>query len=360
MAVKIGGADGGNKFVKKNQYKLKDGDSTFRILPSLGFKGKEPNGRWAEFYRIHFGFRNSKGEMRVFQSPLVKNYKTKMIEAPDAALERIEKLKAELEKAKASGNQAATEKLMELVGSKKAKYNLDSNWHMNVVDEQGNIGILKIRHKAKLALDAVIKTLRSKGIEPLGADSGRFFVFNRTGTGLETTFTVTVKTRTVKVDGYGELQQDVVHALTEDVLNRLETEAGELDNLYKKLSSDEVARIVATSDLMSGKSPAIDELFDTRNNNSKAPEPQLSSAEEPGDEDDGPAQTQTQATTQTTTAAQPTPAPTQTTQAAPSAASVTVGTPAPTTQTLAPPATKTTAQAVNEQTDEAFLKSLGL
>lgn len=370
MAVKVGGADGGNKYVKKNNYKLKDGDSTFRILPSLGFKGKEPNGRWAEFYRIHFGYRNSKGEMRVFQSSLVKNYKTKMIESPDAALERIEKLKAELEKAKAAGNQAVTDKLMELVGSKKAKYNLDSNWHMNIVDEQGNIGILKIRHKAKLALDAVVKTLRAKGIEPLGAETGRFFIFNRTGTGLETTFTVTIKTRTLKVDGVGEVQQDIVHVLTDDILNRLETEAGELENLYKKLTSEEVARLVKESDLMTGKSPVVDELFDTRKADSKTPEPQITE-EEPGDEEDGPAQAATPAAQASqpsapvaapSSAGAPLGAPLVAATTTPTAALV-AGTPAAApAQTLAPApsAPKTTAQVVNDQTDEAFLKSLGL
>lgn len=360
MAVKVGGADGGNRYAKKNTFKLKDGSATYRILPSLGFKGKEPNGHWAEFYRVHFGYRNSKGEMRVFQSPLVKNYKTKMVEAPDAALERIEMLKSELEKAKAAGNTTVVDKLNELVGPNKARYNMDSNWHMNVVDEQGNIGILRIRHKAKLALDAVIKALRDKGIEPLGADSGRFFTFNRTGKGLDTTFTVTVKTRTLTVEGVGEVQQDIVHALTDDILNRLETEAGELGSLYAKLTSEEVARIVKESDLMSGKSPAVDELFDTRNPASTASTSQIVE-EDP--EDEAPAQAAVAAQVVTQVAAQgnvqaATPvAPPQTVVGTGNTTTVTLKTTVP-AQSSAP--AKTTAQVVNEQTDEAFLKSLGL
>ena len=105
--------------------------------------------------------------MRVFQSPLVKNRKTKMVEVADKALERIEKLKAELEKAKEAKNGELVERLMKLVGGQKAIYNMDSHHYVNAIDTQGNIGILKIRHRAKQALDATIKKLRDSGVDPL-------------------------------------------------------------------------------------------------------------------------------------------------------------------------------------------------
>lgn len=263
MSVKIGGAEGGN-FTKKKQWKIKDGDNTYRILPSLGFNGKEPDGKWAKFYNVHFGYKNSAGKLRVFQSPLVKNRDTKMIEKPDAALERIEKLKAELEKAKESKNKAMYDKLLPLVGGNKPLYNMDNNHHVNAINEQGEIGVLRIRHTAKKALDAVITALRAKGIEPLGVEQGRFFVINRVGMGRDTTFTVTVKTRTLKIDGVGEVNQDIVHVLTPEIIARLETEAGDLDNLYRRLSSEEVARLVKESELLTGKSPVVDELFDKK------------------------------------------------------------------------------------------------
>lgn len=344
MAVEIGGAEGGS-YTKKKQFKIKDGDNVYRILPSLGFGGKKPNGRWTEFYNIHFGYKNSAGKMRVFQSPLVKNRDTKMIEKPDAALERIEKLKSELEKAKAAKNKALVDRLAPLISGQKPMYNMDNNHHCNAINENGEIGILKLRHKAKLALDAVIKQLRAKGIEPLGGDSGRFFVINRTGTGLETTFTVTVKKRTVTIEGQ-EFEQDIVHKLTPEIIARLESEAGELDNLYQRPTSEEVARIVSTSDLLTGKSPAVDEILDRSNDTAEEGEEEPTATTSTAS---APAATVTPAPAPATSAptqslSQPAPAPTPTATAA--------------VQVQATPAPQPT-QDVSALSDEEFLKSIG-
>lgn len=354
MAAKLGKANFGGNYVKRKFFKLKDGEASYRILPSIGFNGKEPDGKWSVFHKVHYGYKNTKGQMRVFLSPEVKNRKTKMIEVPDAALERIQKLKAELEKAKAAGNKALVEKLMELVGSMDAKYNLDNNHYLNVIDEQGNIGILKLRHRAKLALDATIKGLRDANIEPLDVETGRFFTFRRTGTGLDTSFQVTVKKKRFKVEGVGEVEQDLVHVITDDILQRLEKEAADLDKIYKSLSAEDVARIVASSDINTGMSPVIDELFD----DAKAAASEPAIVDEDEYEDDASAAQAAPAVTPN-----PTPAPAQTAPAAAPAQAATV------TTTVAAPATtavktatapKTTAQAVTDQSDEEFLKSLGL
>src|ERR1700676_1574495 len=83
---------GGNK---RTCFKLKDGDSTYRVLPPMGECAEE--GIWSKFQSVHYGYKNSKGESRAFQSPLVRNGKTKMVEVPDAALERIQQLTAKLD-----------------------------------------------------------------------------------------------------------------------------------------------------------------------------------------------------------------------------------------------------------------------
>lgn len=363
MAVKIGKNKFGGDFVKRKYWKLKDGESVYRILPSLGFNGKDADGKWSHFYNVHYGYKNSKGEMRVFQSSLVKNRKTKMVEVGDAALERIEKLKAELEKAKTAGNKPLVDKLMDLVGSQKAQYNLDNNHYVNAMDTQGNIGILKLRHRAKLALDATIKALRDSGIEPLDAETGRFFVFRRSGMGLDTSFQVTVLKKKFRVEGVGEVEQDVVHVLTDDILVRLEKEAAELDNLYKRPTAEEVKRIVDESDLMTGKSRAVDEILDaTRNPNTN------DDGHDDDDQGDDAPSTQSAAP-----AATPAAAPTTQAAAAPvtqAAASTPAAVPAaqaaPTTQTqslstpTSSPASQTTARQVSAMSDEEFLKSLGM
>lgn len=332
---------------KRNWFKIKDGDNVFRILPPLG--DLQEDGRWSVYHKVHYGYRNSKNEMRTFLSPELKNRKTKMIEVPDAALNRINQLKAALDEAKKAKDESKTAKLLELVGGTKSRYNLDNNHYLNVVDLQGNIGILKIRHKCKLALDATIKKLRDSGVEPLDPDSGRFFVFSRSGMGTETVYQVSVYKKTLQVAGVGEVQQDLVHTITEDIAKRclIENkdgsftykEAARLDTLFRSLSSEEVERIVKEGE------KAVDEIFDSN----------TASVNYTNDHDDSGAEEDeepTQAVTQDTSS-----------QVAPVVApNVTTSVQAVVAPVQAAPvvAPKSTAQAVAEQSDEDFLKSLGL
>lgn len=336
--MKIGKAKFG--FAQKKYFKLKDGESTFRILPPLGELADD--GKWSVFYKVHYGYKNTQGKLRVFQSSLVVNRKNKMVEVPDAADQRIKDLKAKLEEAKAAGNKAIVEKLGKLVSGQKPMYNVDSNHYMNVIDTQGNIGILKLRHRAKTALDVQIKKLREKGVDPLSVDNGRFFVFTRSGTGLDTSFQVEIQQQKLTIEGVGEVNRDVIHKLNDELISRLGDEAGELGKLFRALTSDEIERIVKTSDLMTGQSSAIDELFDARGDASTTDE---------GEDEDG--QEQAEPVQQTQTASAPVAA-----APAPKASPA----PAPKVETKVAPPTPvaTTAETVTEMSDADFLKSLNL
>ncbi len=164
-----------SKFKKKNHYKLSDGDFVFRIVRPMEKYTYDPKG-WSVYHSVHFGYKNTEGKMRAFESPQVKNYKTRMIEVPDPALDRLNDLKSQLEAAKAEGNGPLVARLNTLVGYK-GVYNVDNNHHMNVIGLDGSIGELKIRGTAKRALDSEIKRLELEGVYPLSDDDGRFFVF---------------------------------------------------------------------------------------------------------------------------------------------------------------------------------------
>lgn len=356
--MKIGSAKYGGQYTKKKYFKLKDGEATYRILPPLGELANK--GVWAVFHKVHYGYKTTEGKLRPFLSSLVENRKTKMVEVPDAAHAKIQKLKTALEMAKKAGNQAMVDKLNILVGPK-ARFNLDNNHYMNVIDTQGNIGVLAIRHRAKLALDAEIKRLRESGVDPLGMDSGRFFTFRRTGMGLDTSFQVTVAKQKVQVNGK-TYEEEIIHTLTPDIVDRLANEAQELGGIFKKLTAEQIQRIVETAD-EDGKSSVIDEIFNTQ------------STQATTDGDDGPDQDEEDSTTSTTglstaTAAPVTssaPAQTQapTQQAAPQATLVSqapsekVSQPAAPKVELATPS-QVTGQAAPEQSTDEFLKSIGL
>ena len=351
--MKIGKSKYGS--TQKKYWKLKDGNASFRILPPLGELADE--GRWSVFYSIHYGYKNAAGKARPFQSSQVKNRKG-MIEAPDAALDRINMLKGKLEAAKKAGDTKTRDALLVLVGGTKSVYNLDSNHYVNAIDEQGNIGVLKLRHRAKIALDAEIKKLRDQGIDPLSIDNGRFFNFFRTGNALDTSFQVTVKKQkmNVTVDGQVmEVERDLVHKLNDEIISRLSEEAAELGKLFKKLTPEEVEAIVKATNLKEGVTPGIDEMLGYG-------KPNASGQIEEGFDDSEEVADEAPAAAPVTQQAAPTPAPVA--QTAPAKVE------APLAQTAkeqpkAPEATpvsspQTTAEQVSDMREDDFLASLGL
>lgn len=335
MSVKIGKARfGGNNFQRK-YFKLKDGEQAYRILPPLG--DLADSGRWSMFYNVHYGYKTTDGKQKPFLSPEVRNRTSKAIEVQDAAKERIETLKLKWEEAKKSGNDSVFKKLNDLVGPT-GMYNLDNNHYMNVVDAQGNVGVLKLRHKAKLALETEIKKLNAKNVDPLGIEDGRYFVFTRSGMGRDTTFGVSILKDKLTVAGVGEVERDVVHKLDDDLIKRLAAEAGELDKLFKRLTAEEVKKVVETSDLMTGISPYMDELFRKTSASQVA-------TEEPSDEDN--------VVTPDTIVS----APAQTASAVATVTPIQAVKPAPVVLKPTTPA-KTTAQAVTEMSQDEFLEML--
>lgn len=253
---------GKGQYKKKNHYKLKDGDFVARIVPPMTKFTDDPRG-WSRFHSVHFGYKNTEGKLRMFESSLVKDNRTKppTVVTPDAALDRLNDLKDKLEKAREEGNGPLMARLNTLVGYK-GVYNIDNNHHMNVITLDGQIGELKIRHKAKIDLDREIKRLEAEGFNPLSEEAGVFFVFHRDGMNKDTNFKVSAYTVKVDLPGGGKANQEVTHKITPEMWVRLNEEAFDLNTLFNKPTAEEVAQIVKESDLLSGKSPACDRVFD--------------------------------------------------------------------------------------------------
>jgi hypothetical protein len=147
------------------------------------------------------------------------------------------------------------------------KYNQDAKHHMNVIDLQGNIGLFKIGHKGFQALKAEVDRLRSEGIDPIGVDNGRFFVFSRNGSGRDTLYTVTeykqkqeIATPTGKVTA----MVDLPHSINDSVMAKLSTDAFELDKIYPTVTPDEEHRIVHEG------AAAVDEILGNKKQKTEA------------------------------------------------------------------------------------------
>jgi hypothetical protein len=241
-----------NERKSKNYFNLEKGDNVFRILPPLGNLAQA--GHWSKYWSIHWGYKDTKGKNRPFQSPEIKNHNTKMIEVVDAAKVRVDAMSArrdqlsrELKAAVDSRNVAETKRLNDELNQLKEllkQYRLEKRYFLNAMTLDGKIGLLKIPHKAKVALDEEIKKLRSKGVNPLGINDGRFFVFSNVGMGTDTTYSVRVYEETIDVAGIGQVKKEMAHSLSNDVLTRLSTEAFELDKVYVKPSAAQVQAMV--------------------------------------------------------------------------------------------------------------------
>lgn len=250
--VKIGSSRYGKS--KKTYFKMKPGSNVFRILPPIGKLADAE--QWAVYHKVHYGYettpdpKTGKAKLRPFLSPERYNWDTKMVEVPDAAKQRIDALRAAQAKAKEAG---MTEKV-QLISAQLQKYNLDKKWYVNAMDLQGNIGLLKIPHKAKQSLDAEIDKLQARGIAPTNVENGRYFEFTKTGEGRETQYKVNVYEEPVVVNGK-TYKEEKEHTLSSDDIKKYKSEYFELSELFKAPTSEQVARMVSEG------ARAVDEIL---------------------------------------------------------------------------------------------------
>lgn len=227
----------------KNYFAFRKDQNTFilRVLPPMGELADA--GKWSVYHRVEFGYKTSDGRLKPFLSPRVVNYQG-MVEVESEAYKKREEIKAQAEQAKQSGDTATEQRCKTLL----QQYNQDAKHYMNVVDLQGNVGLFKIGHRGYQALKAEIDRLRSEGVDPIGVENGRYFVFNRSGKGRDTIYTVTEYKQKQQMTG-PDGQQIVVdapfpHSLNDAILNKLETDAFELNKVYPSVTAEEEYRIV--------------------------------------------------------------------------------------------------------------------
>ncbi|WNM70291.1 ssDNA binding protein [Myxococcus phage Mx1] len=246
---------------KKNNFRLKDGDNIYRILPPLGSLAAE--GKWAVFEKIHWGYRGSNG-VRTFRCIEKKNFKTKMItqQCPECDL---------IAEKKTLHDATVKAKLAEGMTEDQAKeyvkpladwlfsHNLDKKWYVNAVTQDGQIGRLAIPHKMYELLQQLITELvTNKGVDPIGVNGGLWFNLKRSGTGRNTVHSVSVVEIERVIEGQ-TMSMRKPAPLTQDVLSRLGAEAYDLGDGFRSLNYDDIKRIVSSG----GDPEEVDQVFST-------------------------------------------------------------------------------------------------
>lgn len=340
--MELGKAKYGNG---KTVFKIQDGDNVFRILPPMGKLARA--GKWNQYYRVEWGYKNSAGKNRPFQDVRKVNFQSKMVEVESAAHLRREALKAEKENLvkalRANPQDTAALARVKQVTEEIKRYNLDAKYYVNAIDLTGKIGLLKLGSRAFKALKTQIDDLRKTGVDPLSLENGRFFNFNRsnaTGNFQDTAYQVTVYQENVQINGK-TYKEDKVHVIDQAIIDRLDDEAFELSGMYPEVTAAQVERMVKEG------ATAVDAILGAGN--------ETAQDDEGGEEEESSsAQTQTQASAPQTQAAPPVQQQAPVTQASPPVQQQQAAAPAQTQSApLAGPA------ATGDLSQDAFLKSIG-
>jgi hypothetical protein len=253
---------GGGRQYKNFKLQTPKGDETtdnkFRILPAKGVLAD--SGTWRIYIGTHFGYKvadrgdPTKLMQRTFKCVEVRKNGVTTEPCPEcdliadkkAALERTE------QQLKASGK--SEEEIKMLTAPAKNwldSHNCDRKWHMLVVNEALEPGVLQISHKCKVALDERIKELIEKKvkdpqgriIDPLDFETGVFFNFRRKGKGINVIDTVEIVKKTVTVQGE-EFEKIVSAPISVEVANKLDEILPDLPDVVRAISREQVAQLV--------------------------------------------------------------------------------------------------------------------
>ncbi len=254
--MKVGKANyNQGNFTKKKYFKIKDGQQVYRILPPLGKLADA--GKWSAYHRVEFGYVNSQKKMKPFLSTRVIN-RDRMVEVESEAYLRREAFKAAVLAAKDAGNIDQAKE----IGKDLRKYNQSARHYYNVMTLDGEIGQLNVPNTCHKMIKALFLELELSGVDATGVESGRFVVINRSGTGLDTIYSVKEykEKQTVDINGVAtEVDVAVPHVLTEAILGRLANEASELSELFPTITSEQEKQIVDGD--KTNNFAAIDEIF---------------------------------------------------------------------------------------------------
>jgi hypothetical protein len=239
-ATRFGNATGS----KQTWHKLEAGDNMYRILPPLFSLAEK--GQYSKFYAFHGGFRTSNGRVNMFRCLEVKDNKTKLVKVHcpvcDMVTENMAKYK--LVKDAVAAGKATEEQAKKFWMEKVFPFKVQKAFFMNAISQSNQIGVLGIPYKAWQSVDHVIQsTHKTLGIDITGVE-GAWLKIKKiqpypgskdTSYGAELVYEQNGASFSLKR-----------HVLSPDAIQSLQTTAFDVGNLYRTISLEDAASLVAT------------------------------------------------------------------------------------------------------------------
>jgi hypothetical protein len=234
-------------------------DNVFRVLPPLHSLAR--TGEFAKYFSVHRQLKGTDSKQRPFLCNQEKDYKTKMISRRCALCDKAAEVKSKLEAAVDSGRMSK-EEAFQFEQKNIWPLKPEKKYYLNVVNQEGNIGVVSISISMYQDLQNTLKEWDKKGFDLTG-QKGAFlnFTVSKKFKGDKDAVHKVVPFTQVNKDGTFSL---VSHEITPDMIERLKTDSRDLSKLFRGLSDEDVAMLASTDGLE--RSQIIDRLFASQEN----------------------------------------------------------------------------------------------
>lgn len=230
-------------------------DNIFRVLPPVHSLAAQ--GAYAKFHATHRWIRGTDGKpSKPFLCVEERDFKAKMTTRHCPLCDRVFELESMLKTGLDAG-QVSKEQAQELRAAQIGPIKVDKKYYINVVNQEGNIGVLSISITMYKALEALFKQYDAKGTDLTGAEAPflNFQVLTAYKGDPKPIHKVDVYLQPTADGGY----RPVNHQLTADVINRMQTEARDLNNLFKSIDIESISTLAAADPKV--RAEIIDRLF---------------------------------------------------------------------------------------------------
>jgi len=242
------------------RFKVTEGSHIFRILPPFGTNHNNVPSRKIE---LHWGFTKKDGGL----SPVLCSYPTEGFcpicakvkeleslaatllaqgnkEMADAALllTQMDQAGADALRAQAQGNLDKSDATLKDAGRIKAR----RSYLLNAANKNGELGILEITKTAVDALVCLMKQYVNRyGKNPTSLTQGCWFVFNRTGKGYNTVYTVEFNKKMLTLDDGEQVEKVDTEALSPNIITNFDKLAYDIHKMYIPVSAVDLQKILA-------------------------------------------------------------------------------------------------------------------